>query len=83
MWYINWPKERAAEVDTGGNAGAGVWDQPRQYYGASGAQSSILPALDAALGVAHPPGWLRDYLQTMRLHMPRKHRAFLADIEVT
>lgn len=61
---------------------AGVWEERQQFYGASGAQSSILPALDAALGVQHPDGWLKAYLATMRLHMPRHHRAFIADVEV-
>ena len=49
---------------------AGVWTERRQFHGASGAQSSIIPALDGALGVQHPAGWLRDYLAIMRLHMP-------------
>jgi hypothetical protein len=35
----------------------GVWEAPLQLYGESGAQSSILPALDAALGVQHAEGW--------------------------
>ncbi|KAK9804933.1 hypothetical protein WJX73_000491 [Symbiochloris irregularis] len=60
----------------------GVWAEPRQFHGASGAQSSIIPALDGALGVQHPAGWLRDYLATMRLHMPAQHRAFIAAVEV-
>ena len=62
--------------------GAGVWNEPREFYGASGAQSSVLPALDAALGVQHPPGWLQEYLKTMRMHMPLEHRAFIAAVEV-
>jgi hypothetical protein len=43
----------------------GVSEEPKFYYGATGAQSAVLPALDAALGVLHPPGWLSDYLKVM------------------
>jgi indoleamine 2,3-dioxygenase len=35
----------------------GVWPAPVQLYGETGAQSSILHALDAALGVQHTCGW--------------------------
>ncbi|GLC50524.1 hypothetical protein PLESTB_000389300 [Pleodorina starrii] len=100
----------------------GVSPEPVQLYGETGAQSSILHAFDAALGVQHEQvrtapctvlsynvqrgaatiqptaqltnqpttdqpifkykykplqGWLRDYLDTMQLHMPPHHRAFL------
>lgn len=52
-----------------------------KHYGATGAQSAVLPALDAALGVQHPPGWLSDYLKVMREHMPGEHRRALQAIE--
>jgi indoleamine 2,3-dioxygenase len=56
----------------------GVGDAaPRAYYGASGAQSSILPAFDAALGVRHSGATLRPYLDEVRWHAPRQHRAWL------
>ena len=35
----------------------GVWQQPQQLYGETGAQSPLLHALDAALGIEHPCGW--------------------------
>jgi indoleamine 2,3-dioxygenase len=71
----------------------GVGDTaPRQYYGETGAQSSVVPAFDAALGIEHggmmdaaaaaadasKSAWLSAYLRDMRAHMPREHRAFLA-----
>eukprot|EP00243_Klebsormidium_subtile_P013520 TRINITY_DN8965_c0_g2_i1.p2 TRINITY_DN8965_c0_g2~~TRINITY_DN8965_c0_g2_i1.p2 ORF type:complete len:131 (-),score=39.21 TRINITY_DN8965_c0_g2_i1:178-570(-) len=52
-----------------------------KHYGATGAQSAVLPALDAALGVQHPPGWLSDYLRVMREHMPGEHCRALQAIE--
>lgn len=62
--------------------GTGVGDRPLELYGETGAQSSIVPAFDAVLGIRHPKGWLRGYLQDMRLHMPPAHRSFLALLEV-
>jgi indoleamine 2,3-dioxygenase len=55
--------------------------QPQAFYGETGAQSSIIPALDAALGIGHTPDQLRTYLTHMRDYMPPGHRAFLAAIE--
>jgi indoleamine 2,3-dioxygenase len=56
----------------------GVGDAaPRAYYGASGAQSSVLPAFDAALGVRHGGATLRPYLEAVRWHAPRQARAWL------
>jgi indoleamine 2,3-dioxygenase len=49
--------------------------------GETGAQSAIVPVLDALLGVAHAPDPLRDYLDEMRAYMPPGHRAFLAQVE--
>jgi indoleamine 2,3-dioxygenase len=54
---------------------------PQQFAGETGAQSTIIPALDAALGVSHGGDPLRPYLLEMRNYMPPRHRAFLAAIE--
>ncbi|KAG2498462.1 hypothetical protein HYH03_003716 [Edaphochlamys debaryana] len=55
----------------------GVSEEPMQLYGETGAQSSVLHAFDAALGVRHDQVWLRDYLDSMVDHMPPPHRAFI------
>jgi indoleamine 2,3-dioxygenase len=55
--------------------------QPQQFRGETGAQSSIVPCLDAALGIAHAPDPLTVYLQEMRDYMPPRHRAFLQALE--
>lgn len=55
--------------------------QPQQWRGETGAQSSIVPCLDAALGVKHAEDPLRAYLQEMRDYMPSGHRRFLAALE--
>ncbi len=54
---------------------------PQRLRGETGAQSTIVPVLDALLGVAHAPDPLRDYLDEMRGYMPPLHRAFLEHAE--
>lgn len=55
--------------------------RPQQFRGETGAQSSIVPALDAMLGVAHQKDALSLYLQEMRSYMPPEHRAFIESLE--
>lgn len=47
------------------------------FRGETGAQSSIIPALDTLLGVEHADDPLKEYLLEMRSYMPTDHRAFL------
>ena len=55
--------------------------KPQQFRGGSGAQTATIPAIDAALGVAHADDPLRPYLLEMRAYMPPAHRAFIAAVE--
>ncbi len=55
--------------------------RPQRFRGETGAQSGIVPALDAALGVAHNDDPLRAYLLEMRDYMPPRHAAFIAALE--
>ena len=57
--------------------------RPQQFRGETGAQSSIIPCLDTALGIAHAADPLTLYLQEMRDYMPPRHRAFLQMLEHT
>lgn len=60
----------------------GVYEnQPQHFRGETGAQSTIIPALDAALGIRHQFDEMRAYLQAMRAYMPQPHRAFLVALE--
>ena len=54
---------------------------PQLFRGETGAQSSIVPALDALLGVAHSNDPLKEYLDEMRLYMPKEHRNLLNDLD--
>ena len=51
--------------------------------GETGAQSSIIPSLDGALGIKHSNDSLRHYLNEMRQYMPPKHRKFIEKVEAT
>ena len=54
---------------------------PQKFRGETGAQSAIVPALDAMLGVRHNEDMLSVYLQEMRTYMPPAHRAFIESLE--
>jgi len=56
-------------------------NEPQFYRGETGAQSSIIPLLDGALGITHTNDNLRHYLNEMRDYMPPKHRKLIEDVE--
>jgi indoleamine 2,3-dioxygenase len=56
-------------------------NKPQQFRGETGAQSSIIPSLDAALGIEHENDFMKRYLNEMRDYMPPKHRAFIEAVE--
>jgi indoleamine 2,3-dioxygenase len=60
---------------------AALAGRPQLYRGETGAQSSIVPALDALLGVEHADDPLRAFLLEMRDYMPPRQRAFVEAIE--
>ena len=51
------------------------------FRGETGAQSSIVPSLDGALGIQHSNDTLRHYLNEMRDYMPPKHRKYIEKLE--
>ncbi len=55
--------------------------KPQQFRGETGAQSGIIPAVDAALGITHAEDPLRVYLREMLEYMPPTHRQFVLDLE--
>lgn len=56
-------------------------DTPQQFRGETGAQSSIIPTLDALLDVSHAQDPLRPYLDEMRAYMPTRHAKFIEEIQ--
>lgn len=57
----------------------GVDSKPLQYRGANAGESSIIYAIDVALGTKHC-GEGKDFLNEMKSYMPQKHREFLEKI---
>lgn len=72
-YLSGWPKE--------GVIYEGVDDTPQCLFGGSAAQSSLLQAIDAAMGVMHEDNRSRPFLQAMRDYMPPPHRAFIEWLE--
>jgi indoleamine 2,3-dioxygenase len=54
---------------------------PQSFRGQTGAQSSIIPSMDAALGIKHKNDFMKHYLLEMRDYMPPGHKAFIEAIE--
>jgi len=60
----------------------GCYDnRPQLFRGETGAQSSIVPTLDALFNVVHERDELRDYLDEMKTYMPPAHRQVIEYVE--
>jgi len=59
----------------------GVSDAPVRLTGGSAAQSALIQAFDAGLGVQHPSPVSGPFLTEMRSYMPPAHRRFLEHLE--
>lgn len=56
-------------------------EQPQKFRGETGAQSAIVPTMDALFNIAHQDDPLREFLMEMRDYMPPRHRAFVKEVE--
>lgn len=56
---------------------------PQPFRGQTGSQSSIVPAMDALLGVGHAADPLRAYLDELHIYRPPAHRRFIDDVRAT
>jgi indoleamine 2,3-dioxygenase len=59
----------------------GVSDTPMIFRGETGAQSSIMPLLEALLKIPHAPTGLTAILSDMRNYMPSEHRMLLGAVD--
>ncbi len=57
--------------------------EPRPFRGQTGSQSSIVPVMDAFLGVAHGHDPLRGYLDELHVYRPPGHRRFIDDVRAS
>lgn len=56
--------------------------RPQRIRGETGAQSSVIHAIDAALGIDFAHDTLGQYLRDLYNYMPEGHRRFLRDVEL-
>jgi len=56
-------------------------DKPMSFRGETGAQSTVIPALVAALGIQHQENGLSEHLRIMQDYMPKPHRDYLMNID--
>jgi len=55
--------------------------QPQTFRGETGAQSTVIPALQRFLGLRHERGGLSEHLEIMKEYMPKPHGELLASID--
>lgn len=53
--------------------------QGQAFRGQTGSQSSIVPAMDALMGIGHAADPLRDFLDQLHIYRPPAHRRFIED----
>ncbi len=51
--------------------------KPQVFRGQTGSQSSIVPTMDALLGITHENDPLREFLDELHAYRPPKHREFI------
>lgn len=54
--------------------------RPQSYRGQTGSQSSIVPCMDALLGIGHAADPMKTYLDELHIYRPPGHRRFIDDL---
>ena len=57
--------------------------QAQAFRGQTGSQSSIVPSMDALLGIGHAADPLRAFLDQLHIYRPPSHRKFIDDVRET
>lgn len=57
--------------------------KPMVYRGQTGSQSSIVPSMDALLGVGHAADPMKTYLDELHIYRPPAHRRFMEDVRLS
>lgn len=82
--YIHGWKNNPALPDGVVYEGVAPYAETGQFFrGETGAQSSIIPCLDALLGIEHKDDPLKAYLLEMQDYMPPAHRALIKELKDT
>ena len=56
---------------------------PQAFRGQTGSQSSIVPSMDALLGIGHAADPLKAYLDELHIYRPPGHRHFIDDVRAS
>lgn len=57
--------------------------EAQAFRGQTGSQSSIVPAMDALLGIGHAADPLKAYLDQLHIYRPPSHRRFIDDVRAS
>ncbi len=57
--------------------------KPQTFRGQTGSQSSIVPTMDALLGIGHAADPLKTFLDQLHIYRPPSHRRFIDDVRQT
>ena len=60
--------------------GVARYREGQAFRGQTGSQSSIVPAMDALMGVGHAADPMKAYLDQLHIYRPPAHRAFIDDL---
>lgn len=55
--------------------------KPQAFRGQTGSQSSIVPTMDALLGIGHENDPLREFLDELHQYRPPRHRLFIEEVQ--
>lgn len=58
-------------------------EQGQAFRGQTGSQSSIVPSMDALLGIGHAADPLKAYLDQLHIYRPTGHRRFIDDVRAS
>lgn len=79
-WIHGWKDNPALGAGLVYDGVAETKGEPQAFRGQTGSQSSIVPAMDALLGVGHAGDPLRTFLDELHIYRPPQHRRFIDDL---
>jgi len=79
-WIHGWKDNPALPDGLVYDGVAATSGRPQAFRGQTGSQSSIVPVMDALLGVSHVLDPLRSYLDELHVYRPPAHRRLIDDV---
>lgn len=79
-WIHGWKDNPALGEGLVYEGVAATAGRPQAFRGQTGSQSSIVPAVDALLGIGHAGDPLRSFLDELHAYRPPQHRRYIEDL---